>query len=124
MITSPSFYRTINKQETVKTAVLSHLIKRLMKRHAAKIVVCSAVFALLFTSFLLLGTDASGSHPAGATAEEHMIVVHTGDTLWEIAKQFTDGKQDIRFVIYLIKDRNNLQSSEIMPGQKLIIPSI
>lgn len=95
-----------------------------MKRHAAKIVVCTAVFALLFTSFLLIGTYASGSHPTEATADEQLIIVHTGDTLWEIAKQFTDGEQDVRYVIYLIKDRNNLQSSEIMPGQKLIIPSI
>lgn len=104
--------------------MLSHLIKRLLKRHAAKTVVCTAVFALLFTSFLLMGTDASGNHPEEATGEEQIIIVHSGDTLWEIAKQYTDGRNDIRFIVYLIKDRNDLQSAEIKPGQRLIIPSM
>ncbi|OBZ17418.1 LysM peptidoglycan-binding domain-containing protein [Bacillus sp. FJAT-26390] len=124
MITSPSFYRTIHKQETGKAVVLGHLVKRLMKKHAAKIIVCTAVFALLFTSFLMIGTYASGNHPAEAAVNEQVVTVHSGDTLWGIAQQFTDGKQDIRYIIYLIQDRNDLQSSEIMPGQRLIIPSI
>lgn len=104
--------------------MLSYLIRRLLKRHAAKTVVCTAVFALLFTSFLLMGTDASGNHPEEATMEEQIIIVHSGDTLWEIAKQYTDGSNDIRYIVYMIKDRNDLQSAEIKPGQRLIIPSM
>ncbi len=95
-----------------------------MKRHAAKLVVCTGVFILLFTSFLLMGTYASSNTPEAATAEEQSIRVQSGDTLWNIAKQFSDGSQDIRYIVFLIKDRNNLQSTVIKPGQKLIIPSI
>lgn len=72
----------------------------------------------------MMGTDASGSSPEAATNDEQVITVRTGDTLWEIARQFTDSKHDIRYVVYLIKDRNELHSAEIKSGQKLIIPNI
>jgi LysM repeat protein len=124
MITSPSFYRTIHKQDAIKATKINHSMRRLMKRHAAKLVVCTGVFILLFTSFLLIGTYASSNTPEAATAEEQSIRVQSGDTLWKIAKQFSDGSQDIRYIVFLIKDRNNLQSTVIKPGQKLIIPSI
>lgn len=71
-----------------------------------------------------MGTDASGNHPAEATAKEHVVTVHTGDTLWDIAKKYADGSDDIRYIIYIIKDRNGLKSADIKPGQKLIIPTI
>ncbi|WP_054024636.1 LysM peptidoglycan-binding domain-containing protein [Bacillus sp. FJAT-28004] len=124
MITSPSFYRTIHKQDANKATKINHSMRQLMKRHAAKLVVCTGVFILLFTSFLLMGTYASSNTPEAATAEEQSIRVQSGDTLWNIAKQFSDGSQDIRYIVFLIKDRNNLQSTVIKPGQKLIIPSI
>ncbi|WP_339202699.1 LysM peptidoglycan-binding domain-containing protein [Paenibacillus sp. FSL K6-3182] len=124
MITSPSFYRTIHKQDTNKATKVNRLIRHFIKRHTVKLVVCTAVFFLLFTSFLLMGTYASSITPEAASAEEQIIRVQSGDTLWNIAKQVSDGSHDIRYIVYLIKDRNDLQSTVIKPGQKLIIPSI
>lgn len=124
MITSPSFYRTIHKKQRIKSANLNDLAARWLQQHAAKIIVSFAVFILLFTSFLMMGTDASGNLPAEASLNEHVVTVHTGDTLWDIAKNYADGKDDIRYIIYSIKDRNGLKSADIKPGQKLIIPAI
>lgn len=99
-------------------------VVRLVKRHTVKVIVCSALFTLLFTSFLMMGTDASGTAPEAASNEEQVITVRPGDTLWEIAKQFNDSSHDIRYVVYMIKDRNELHNAEIKSGQKLIIPNI
>lgn len=99
-------------------------VVRLVKRHTVKVIVCSALFTLLFTSFLMMGTDASGTSPEAASNEEQVITVRPGDTLWEIAKQFNDSSHDIRYVVYMIKDRNELHNAEIKSGQKLIIPNI
>ena len=51
------------------------------------------------------------------------IIVHTGDTLWDIAKRYSEGK-DIWKTIYCIKKANNLTTSDISVGQELIIPEM
>jgi LysM repeat protein len=72
----------------------------------------------------MMGTNASEQSPAPAAIGEREIVVSTGDTLWGIASQVSNPSDDIRFVVYLIKDRNNLSNTNLTPGQKLIIPTI
>lgn len=119
---NPSFYKSIHGQHENKS--VPNRIGRFVKRHSIKAIVCFAFFILLFTSFLMMGTDASGKVPATASNEEQVVTVHSGDTLWAIAKRFSDSKHDIRYIIYRIKDRNELNTSEINPGQTLIIPSI
>jgi LysM repeat protein len=48
--------------------------------------------------------------------------VKPGDTIWKIAKNYSDINKDIRDIIYEIKDLNNLKSSVIYPNQIIIIP--
>jgi len=50
------------------------------------------------------------------------ITVHEGDTLWNIAKPYYDGKSDYRKFIYEIRELNNLEQGVIYPGQIIIIP--
>lgn len=124
MMTSPSFYRTIRQEKPTGAKKWKAAMAKILKRHAVKLAVSLLVFILLFTSFLMIGTDASGSGPAAALPEERIVTVSAGDTLWDIAKRYVEGKDDIRFVIYMIKERNDLTDANIKPGQKLIIPSI
>lgn len=51
-----------------------------------------------------------------------IVVVSKGDTLWDIASKYINIKFDIRDEIYHIKKINDLQTSNIYPGQELIIP--
>lgn len=52
-----------------------------------------------------------------------------GDTLWSIAERESKNNKyyqdkDIRYIIYDLKQLNNLQSSDLVVGQKIIIPKI
>ncbi|WP_173275677.1 LysM peptidoglycan-binding domain-containing protein [Paenibacillus sp. NEAU-GSW1] len=120
MMMNPSFYKSIHKKETAASESIRE-ITGLLQRHALKAIVSIIVFVLLFSSFLLIQTNASGE-VAPVTIDEQVIIVASGDTLWEIADRFTEGSQDIRRYIYDIKQRNQLSSSELMPGQQLIMP--
>jgi LysM repeat protein len=47
--------------------------------------------------------------------------VAESETLWEIASRYSGG-QDVRDVIYAIKQANHLKTATVQPGQTLVIP--
>lgn len=49
------------------------------------------------------------------------ITVQPGDTLWEIARQYSAG-EDIRKVIWEIQRANGLTGAVLQPGMVLVIP--
>lgn len=51
------------------------------------------------------------------------ITVQEGDTLWNIAKPYYDGKSDYRKFIHEIRKLNDLEEGIIYPGQIIFIPS-
>lgn len=51
------------------------------------------------------------------------ITVQEGDTLWNLAKPYYDGKSDYRKFIHEIRKLNDLEEGVIFPGQIIIIPS-
>lgn len=53
----------------------------------------------------------------------HEITIQSGDTLWEIAKEYVSPEEDIRNLILQIKRINDLKSAEILPGQTILIPT-
>lgn len=54
--------------------------------------------------------------------EAKAVTVKPGDTLWAIAAQHGDPRDDIRKVIFEIKRLNGLDSSAVSPGQVLRVP--
>jgi nucleoid-associated protein YgaU len=79
-----------------------------------------ALVILLTFTVSARADDAAGS-PAEATFTSH--VVASGDTLWDIASEFTPDGGDVRNVVVDIKAANHLSTSVIVPGQVLLIPS-
>lgn len=47
--------------------------------------------------------------------------INKGETLWDIAKEYTPDNKDIRQTIYEIKQLNNMTDSTIYPGQTIKI---
>ncbi|MHA7963346.1 LysM peptidoglycan-binding domain-containing protein [Paenibacillus sp. CAU 1782] len=89
-----------------------------------KAIVSAVLFAVLSTCFLIAVTNALPETVAEPSGNEIVIAVGSGDTLWGIAGRHSDGGQDIRYVVHMIKERNGLQTSAIMPGQRLILPEL
>ena len=54
--------------------------------------------------------------------EKQVITVHTGDTLWDIAADWSGKDEDIREVILRIQKENKLKGSNLAVGQRLVIP--
>lgn len=94
-----------------------------LRRHMAKLIVSLFVFLFVFSSFLIINTKASGSTVEGPRETEQVVTVGSGETLWTIASRLKDGN-DIGYLVFVIKDRNGLDSELIHPGQKLIIPKV
>ncbi len=54
--------------------------------------------------------------------EKQVVTVHTGDTLWDIAADWSGKEEDIREVIMRIQKENKLTGSDLFVGQRLVIP--
>ena len=84
----------------------------------------SLIISLILFVILILGNNVSLSH---GEPQYKDLYVASGDTLWSIANNelvintyYQD--KDIREVIKELKNINNLNSSALYVGQKLIIP--
>jgi nucleoid-associated protein YgaU len=63
------------------------------------------------------GGQAGGLHLAGQSS----VVVRPGDTLWSLASAVA-GDDDVRVVVDRIREVNGLRSSDLRPGQVLVLP--
>jgi len=61
----------------------------------------------------------------GLEATEFVEVrVTSGDTLWAIATEHNTGGKDVREIVYLISEINDLDGNTIYPGDLLKVPVI
>ena len=59
----------------------------------------------------------------GSTKPQYETVqVCAGDTLWDIAGRYTTDKQDVREVVYQIREVNQLASTSLTEGQTIKVP--
>jgi nucleoid-associated protein YgaU len=73
----------------------------------------------LLATFLLLGGTGSASSPT--ITVEHRV--QSGDTLWDLASEITGPGEDVREVIEVIRTINELTTSNLTPGQILLLPA-
>ena len=78
------------------------------------VIISTFVVALL----LLLASSVMAAGPEPATVEYQ---VRSGDTLWMIAEEIAPDA-DARGLIAEIRHLNDLDSSLIVPGQRLVVP--
>lgn len=105
---------------------MRNIRKNKFKLNIKKIIILIISVILLSLLFLIFSCNKTSSH-----VEKNLktIFVSNGETLWEIARieainNEYYSKQDIRYIIKEIKLINKLESSDLYPGQELLIPSL
>ncbi len=86
--------------------------------------VCARLMLLFSTLALLtaLGVNFIGTAFAFDSSQRYSVKVAPGDTLWSIAQEYNTKNRDIRAVVDSIIRANDLDSTELHVGDKLIIP--
>ena len=77
------------------------------------VIVLAVVFLAVFVALY-------AARPTRSAGPETAYVVQPGDTLWTIAESRYDG--DPRAAIWRIKERNELETSTLVPGLVLRLP--
>ena len=89
--------------------------------------ITSLLISILFSGFFVMSATAY-SKDDYLILEEDLIIenvlVETGDTLWNIALKYKNNNMDVRDMVEIIKDYNNLKSSRIYSGSVIKVPII
>lgn len=98
------------------------LIKK-KKRDLWPVVGVIALVLLLIMLFRVGPTVAANVHHFDRQNSWEEVIVKKGDTLWKIAQQYKQPREDVRTTISRIQAINQLSPSEpIHPGQTLLVP--
>lgn len=85
-----------------------------MKKIIMMIMICLTIY---------FGQGMLNMEASTVAMQEQLVVVHGGDTLWNIAARWTDDNEDVREVLYRIQQKNKLSGKAFLqPGQRLIVP--
>lgn len=104
---SLNYLQNKNNKKTDQTILIKFLT-------ILTIIICLSILFILVFSLL-------GKGRTSANFIKHEIQV--GESLWSIANFYYDSnKVDLRKIVYRIKKINNIDSSLIIPGKKLLIP--
>lgn len=95
--------------------------KELVKKSRA---IREKIFFLLILGLILyLGTFAMGAQSMrGMEVYYECVLIHSGDTLWEIAQEYKGERQDVEHMIRDIMKVNGMCSENIRAGESLIVP--
>lgn len=80
-------------------------------------------FVLTLTLVLCLGTLAKGGQNENKVEVYfECVVIRTGDTLWEIAREYKTENEKIEHMITHIMEVNGMRSENIRSGESIIVP--
>ncbi|GEM_PF-2873172 len=80
-----------------------------------------AMTAFILSDFIHISFDWTDLRETGPT-EYAIIKVAEGDSVWSLARNFSDPGRDLRKSVDLICEVNSLEGYVIHPGDELLIP--
>lgn len=90
------------------------------KRKSRTSIFITMVLVILF--FLMVSAINNMSAYGDGEQQFTYLIIQTGDTLWDIASEYSPKGMDIRETIMLIKEENNLVSDHLVSGDFLKVP--
>ena len=85
-------------------------------------VVALLVLIPVVIAFWLIGAKVAQASDSSATPNTATVVVKPGQSLWDVATA-TGLDRDPRETIWMIQQLNGMQTSEVLAGQELIVPT-
>jgi LysM repeat protein len=92
---------------------------RLTLRGRVVVAVLALVAALAWT----LASQQAVAGQAGEAIPVSSVTVAAGETLWDIARTYTEPGQDVREVVDRLVDLNGLAGGSLQAGQELLVPA-
>jgi hypothetical protein len=96
--------------------------RRQRRRRRVAGLVRFAVFLLLIFIAVWAGVRVANASVDGRAYTGDQYVVHQGDDLWTIAAAHYGRDADLRKVVYVIREANQLDGSPLQPGEHLQLP--
>ena len=80
------------------------------------------IFITILTIFSITGMSFGNTNTSYNISHYKTIDITTGDTLWEIAKEYKVDDFSTTEYISIIKNFNNMKGDIIKTGQQIVIP--
>ncbi len=96
--------------------------KRLYIVNRTRFVIMTLIALILISTIISYITGFIMSE-AATNHSDIIVKIVAGDTLWDIASKNNFYEEDVRAVVYRIKQYNNLDDSTVYVGQTIAIPS-
>ncbi len=79
-----------------------------------------SIMIIVFAAYSIAG---AGKAEASATRTYTQVTIQDGDSLWGLIEMYNpDAHIDIRKAIYDVYEINDIDESDIVPGEKIFIP--
>lgn len=99
----------------------SHPMSPKRRARLARTLFVVSAFLLLLASMIFNQSAVAIDQPSTAKTAFNYVSVLPGDTLWELAEIYADGKSQQDWIAEIIL-LNNLESATLVAGDKLALP--
>ena len=105
-----------------RTIVRGVYLKRYRVVNKHRFYLFISIISIIILTTIILFTNSEGVHSVVFDEEFKEIQILHGDTLWNIALDNMPDKYDTRYLVYKLKEFNNLETANIYPGDTIKIP--
>jgi LysM repeat protein len=106
-------------EKTSKSSSVRSQVRR------SQIVFHRFVAALMLATVILVGWKFTAPHVANSAEGDANLVGYTvrpGDTLWSYATKITPADKNVGDTVDQLMELNQLDSAQLQPGQRLVVP--